>query len=59
MTACSSILALGMMPLCLLIYTTVWTSGDAIQIPYDSIGKITSNDLNKIFHFIYLFDLVS
>ncbi|XP_059355923.1 ileal sodium/bile acid cotransporter-like [Carassius carassius] len=38
MTACSSILALGMMPLCLFIYTTVWTSGDAIQIPYDSIG---------------------
>ncbi|XP_067301121.1 ileal sodium/bile acid cotransporter [Pseudorasbora parva] len=38
MTACSSILALGMMPLCLLIYTTVWTSGDAIQIPFDSIA---------------------
>uniref|UniRef100_A0A8C0YR13 Ileal sodium/bile acid cotransporter n=1 Tax=Cyprinus carpio carpio TaxID=630221 RepID=A0A8C0YR13_CYPCA len=38
MTACSSILALGMMPLCLLIYTSVWTSGDAIQIPFDSIG---------------------
>ncbi|KAG7467296.1 hypothetical protein MATL_G00151860 [Megalops atlanticus] len=38
MTACSSILALGMMPLCLLIYTSVWTSSDTIQIPYDSIG---------------------
>ncbi|KAM4559119.1 ileal sodium/bile acid cotransporter-like [Odontesthes bonariensis] len=38
MTACSSILALGMMPLCLFVYTSVWTSGDAIQIPYDSIG---------------------
>ncbi|XP_035031009.1 ileal sodium/bile acid cotransporter [Hippoglossus stenolepis] len=38
MTACSSILALGMMPLCLLIYTSVWTSSDSIQIPYDSIG---------------------
>uniref|UniRef100_A0A3B5A8A8 Ileal sodium/bile acid cotransporter n=1 Tax=Stegastes partitus TaxID=144197 RepID=A0A3B5A8A8_9TELE len=38
MTACSSILALGMMPLCLLIYTTTWTSSDTIQIPYDSIG---------------------
>ncbi|XP_028290966.1 ileal sodium/bile acid cotransporter [Gouania willdenowi] len=38
MTACSSILALGMMPLCLLIYTTVWTSSGSIQIPYDSIG---------------------
>ncbi|CAL8340565.1 unnamed protein product [Boreogadus saida] len=38
MTACSSILAMGMMPLCLLIYTSVWTSSDSIQIPYDSIG---------------------
>uniref|UniRef100_A0A3Q0SLV3 Ileal sodium/bile acid cotransporter n=1 Tax=Amphilophus citrinellus TaxID=61819 RepID=A0A3Q0SLV3_AMPCI len=38
MTTCSSILALGMMPLCLLIYTTVWTSSDTIKIPYDSIG---------------------
>ncbi|XP_028848148.1 ileal sodium/bile acid cotransporter [Denticeps clupeoides] len=38
MTACSSILALGMMPLCLLIYTSVWTSADTIMIPYDTIG---------------------
>ncbi|MBN3307194.1 NTCP2 protein, partial [Amia calva] len=38
MTACSSILAMGMMPLCLLIYTTMWTSTSAVQIPYDSIG---------------------
>ncbi|XP_054471895.1 ileal sodium/bile acid cotransporter [Anoplopoma fimbria] len=38
MTACSSILALGMMPLCLLIYTSAWTSTSTIQIPYDSIG---------------------
>ncbi|KAJ0005739.1 hypothetical protein NQD34_015633 [Periophthalmus magnuspinnatus] len=38
MTACSSILALGMMPLCLLIYTSLWVSPDTIQIPYDSIG---------------------
>ncbi|KAF5899636.1 ileal sodium/bile acid cotransporter, partial [Clarias magur] len=38
MTTCSSILALGMMPLCLLIYTSVWISSDTIQIPYDSIG---------------------
>lgn len=38
MTACSSILALGMMPLCLLIYTSSWTNADTIQIPYDSIG---------------------
>ncbi|XP_030285089.1 ileal sodium/bile acid cotransporter [Sparus aurata] len=38
MTACSSIMALGMMPLCLLIYTSIWTSSGSIQIPYDSIG---------------------
>ncbi|XP_078796111.1 ileal sodium/bile acid cotransporter [Oryzias latipes] len=38
MTACSSILALGMMPLCLFIYTSVWTSSDSIMIPFDSIG---------------------
>ncbi|XP_060945252.1 ileal sodium/bile acid cotransporter [Limanda limanda] len=38
MTACSSILAMGMMPLCLLIYTSVWTSSESIQIPYDSIA---------------------
>ncbi|CAI5656582.1 unnamed protein product [Oreochromis niloticus] len=38
MTTCSSLLALGMMPLCLLIYTSVWTSSDSIKIPYDSIG---------------------
>ncbi|XP_029968059.1 ileal sodium/bile acid cotransporter-like [Salarias fasciatus] len=37
MTACSSILALGMMPLCLLIYTTVWTSGGTITVPYDTM----------------------
>uniref|UniRef100_A0A1A8BZN4 Ileal sodium/bile acid cotransporter n=2 Tax=Nothobranchius TaxID=28779 RepID=A0A1A8BZN4_NOTKA len=38
MTACSSILALGMMPLCLFIYTSVWTSSDTIKVPFDSIG---------------------
>ncbi|XP_020784602.2 ileal sodium/bile acid cotransporter-like [Boleophthalmus pectinirostris] len=38
MTACSSILALGMMPLCLLIYTSLWVSPETIQIPYESIG---------------------
>uniref|UniRef100_A0A8C6T5W8 Ileal sodium/bile acid cotransporter n=1 Tax=Neogobius melanostomus TaxID=47308 RepID=A0A8C6T5W8_9GOBI len=38
MTACSSILALGMMPLCLVIYTSLWVSPETILIPYDSIG---------------------
>ncbi|XP_037645453.1 ileal sodium/bile acid cotransporter [Sebastes umbrosus] len=38
MTVCSSVLALGMMPLCLIIYTSVWTSSSTIQIPYESIG---------------------
>uniref|UniRef100_A0A8C6TBB1 Ileal sodium/bile acid cotransporter n=1 Tax=Neogobius melanostomus TaxID=47308 RepID=A0A8C6TBB1_9GOBI len=35
MTACSSILALGMMPLCLVIYTSLWVSPETILIPYD------------------------
>ncbi|KAJ6667394.1 hypothetical protein lerEdw1_016515 [Lerista edwardsae] len=38
MTTCSTLLALGMMPLCLLIYTKIWTDYDSIYIPYDSIG---------------------
>lgn len=42
MTACSSILALGMMPLCLLIYTPLWTSAGSIKIPYDSIGEFSA-----------------
>lgn len=45
MTACSSILALGMMPLCLLIYTTTWTASGTIQIPYESIGRCFSSEL--------------
>lgn len=45
MTACSSILALGMMPLCLIIYTASWTSSGVIQIPYDSIGRLFSSEL--------------
>ncbi|KAM3608134.1 uncharacterized protein V6R79_019782 [Siganus canaliculatus] len=49
MTACSSILALGMMPLCLLIYTTTWTSADTIQIPFDSIGITLAALLIPIF----------
>lgn len=52
MTACSSILALGMMPLCLLIYTSVWTSADTLQIPYDSIGKPACFSIN-IFHQLF------
>ncbi|KAF4795178.1 Ileal sodium/bile acid cotransporter [Turdus rufiventris] len=38
MTTCSTLLAMGMMPLCLLIYTKMWTDADAIILPYDSIG---------------------
>ncbi|KAL8190017.1 UNVERIFIED_CONTAM: hypothetical protein K2H54_036065, partial [Gekko kuhli] len=38
MTTCSTLLAMGMMPLCLLIYTKIWTDYDSILIPYDSIG---------------------
>nr|XP_003218768.1 PREDICTED: ileal sodium/bile acid cotransporter [Anolis carolinensis] len=38
MTTCSTLLALGMMPLCLLVYTKIWTDYNSILIPYDSIG---------------------
>ncbi|ELW71471.1 ileal sodium/bile acid cotransporter [Tupaia chinensis] len=38
MTTCSTLLALGMMPLCLLIYTKTWADSGTIIIPYDTIG---------------------
>jgi hypothetical protein len=39
MTTCSTLLALGMMPLCLYIYTKMWVDSGSIIIPYDNIGK--------------------
>ncbi|MEE6470736.1 hypothetical protein FKM82_009052 [Ascaphus truei] len=38
MTTCSTLLAMGMMPLCLFVYTKVWVDSNSIIIPYDSIG---------------------
>ncbi|XP_061406797.1 ileal sodium/bile acid cotransporter-like [Lethenteron reissneri] len=38
MTVCSTLLGMGMMPLCLFIYTQTWTDSASIAIPYDSIG---------------------
>nr|XP_056711782.1 sodium-dependent organic anion transporter [Euleptes europaea] len=38
MTTCSTIAALGMMPLCLYIYTYSWELADGIPIPYQTIG---------------------
>ncbi|KAG8586496.1 hypothetical protein GDO81_005391, partial [Engystomops pustulosus] len=38
MTTCSTLLALGMMPLCLFLYTKRWVDSSSIIIPYDSIG---------------------
>ncbi|XP_062983535.1 ileal sodium/bile acid cotransporter [Elgaria multicarinata webbii] len=38
MTTCSTLLAMGMMPLCLLVYTSIWTDYNTVQIPFDSIG---------------------
>ncbi|XP_017926525.2 ileal sodium/bile acid cotransporter [Manacus vitellinus] len=38
MTTCSTLLAMGMMPLCLFIYTKMWTDSDAIVLPYSNIG---------------------
>ncbi|XP_058599158.1 ileal sodium/bile acid cotransporter [Panthera onca] len=38
MTTCSTLLALGMMPLCLFIYTKMWVDSGTIIIPFDNIG---------------------
>lgn len=38
MTTCSTLVAMGMMPLCLFIYTKKWVDSSSIVIPYDSIG---------------------
>ncbi|XP_039111633.1 ileal sodium/bile acid cotransporter [Hyaena hyaena] len=38
MTTCSTLLALGMMPLCLFIYTKMWVDSGTIVIPFDNIG---------------------
>ncbi|XP_069826846.1 ileal sodium/bile acid cotransporter-like [Dendropsophus ebraccatus] len=38
MTTCSTLFALGMMPLCLFLYTKKWVDSNAIVIPYDTIG---------------------
>uniref|UniRef100_H0UVP5 Ileal sodium/bile acid cotransporter n=1 Tax=Cavia porcellus TaxID=10141 RepID=H0UVP5_CAVPO len=38
MTTCSTLLALGMMPLCLYIYTKMWVDSGSIVIPFDSLG---------------------
>ncbi|XP_036057402.1 solute carrier family 10 member 6 [Onychomys torridus] len=38
MTACSTVAALGMMPLCLYLYTWSWNLTQNLTIPYQSIG---------------------
>nr|DBA33121.1 TPA: hypothetical protein GDO54_000851 [Pyxicephalus adspersus] len=38
MTTCSTLFALGMMPLCLFLYSKKWVDSDSIVIPYDTIG---------------------
>ncbi|XP_068506455.1 ileal sodium/bile acid cotransporter-like isoform X1 [Syngnathus scovelli] len=54
MTACSTVLSLGMMPLCLLVYTSTWTTSSNIQIPYDSIGITVAAILVPITGGIYI-----
>lgn len=39
---------MGMMPLCLLIYTKMWTDADAIILPYDSIGESSETALSLL-----------
>ncbi|XP_006626732.3 sodium-dependent organic anion transporter [Lepisosteus oculatus] len=38
MTCCSTVLAMGMMPLCLFIYTRSWVGEGNIKIPFFNIG---------------------
>ncbi|XP_069092166.1 sodium-dependent organic anion transporter isoform X2 [Pleurodeles waltl] len=38
MTTCSTILAMGMMPLCLFVYSRSWEISHSIKIPYANIG---------------------
>ncbi|XP_032717960.1 solute carrier family 10 member 6 isoform X1 [Lontra canadensis] len=38
MTACSTVAALGMMPLCLYVYTLSWNLEQNLTIPYQNIG---------------------
>ncbi|KAF5926695.1 hypothetical protein HPG69_001324 [Diceros bicornis minor] len=38
MTACSTVAALGMMPLCLYLYTSSWNLEQNLTIPYQNIG---------------------
>lgn len=38
MTTCSTVAALGMMPLCLYLYTWSWNFTQNLTIPYQSIG---------------------
>jgi len=48
MTTCSTLLAMGMMPLCLFIYTKMWTDSDAIVLPYDNIGECSEPVLSLL-----------
>ncbi|GAB5566462.1 ileal sodium/bile acid cotransporter [Prionailurus iriomotensis] len=47
MTTCSTLLALGMMPLCLFIYTKMWVDSGTIIIPFDNIGTCSGNSKQK------------
>lgn len=47
MTTCSTVLALGMMPLCLLIYTKLWVNSGMIVIPFDNIGKSLLRQISR------------
>ncbi|XP_040823173.1 solute carrier family 10 member 6 [Ochotona curzoniae] len=38
MTTCSTVAALGMMPLCLYLYTWSWNLAQTVTIPYQNIG---------------------
>ena len=39
MTSVSTVIGMGMMPLCLLVYSRSWVETGSIRIPYSNIGE--------------------
>ena len=55
MTACSTTLAMGLMPLCLYGYTHVWEVTTHIKIPYSNMG--TADSLNAHWRVLLLLEV--
>lgn len=48
MTTCSTVAALGMMPLCLYLYTLSWNLEQRLTIPYQNMGLYRARDVNAV-----------